>query len=138
MSRPSAKICAESLPSALRSRAPGLSARRAGRARVLNEECRRSVHSSNDAARRQAAEAQGVWLYARNAQPRTGVYMRRFATAAVQPQTESIAGQTEDARAGFSGGPLQEYEGRVQQGRLRDDPYQRGGCFLYLLSQGKQ
>jgi protein AFG1 len=56
--------------------------------------------------------------------------VRRFATAAVtQPQTESIVGQTEDARAGVSGGPLQEYEGRVQQGRLRDDPYQRGGRF---------
>ncbi|KAH1273129.1 hypothetical protein KXX33_008014 [Aspergillus fumigatus] len=126
MSRPSAKLCAESLPSALRSRAPGLSAGRPGRARVLNGACRRSIHSSNGAARRQVAEAQGVWLNARNAQPRTGVYMRRFATAAVQPQTETIAGQTEDARAGLSGrGPLQEYEGRVQQGRLRDDPHQR-------------
>lgn len=65
--------------------------------------------------------------------------MRRFATAAAtQPQTETVAGVTEDARAGVSGGPLQEYEGRVQQGRLRDDPYQRGGCFLYLLFQGQR
>jgi protein AFG1 len=65
--------------------------------------------------------------------------MRRFATAAAtQPQTESIAGQTEDARARVSGGPLQEYESRVQQGRLRDDPYQRGGCFLYLLFQRRR
>ncbi|GFF91157.1 protein AFG1 [Aspergillus udagawae] len=126
MSRPTAKLCAESLPSALRSRAPGLPARRSGRGRVLIGERRRSVHSNNGAARHQAAESQGVWLNARNAQPRTGAYVRRFATAAVtQPQTESIMGQTEDARAGVSGGPLQEYEGRVRQGRLRDDPYQR-------------
>lgn len=65
--------------------------------------------------------------------------MRRFATAAVQPQTETIAGQTEDARAGLSGrGPLQEYEGRVQQGRLRDDPHQRGGLVPVLIFQRRR
>lgn len=35
-------------------------------------------------------------------------------------------------------GPLKEYNSRVRQGRLRDDPYQRGECFLFFLLHGEK
>ncbi|KNG80417.1 ATPase [Aspergillus nomiae NRRL 13137] len=45
-------------------------------------------------------------------------YMRRYATAAANKVRSDVASE-------LQGGPLREYDSRVQQGRLRDDPYQR-------------
>lgn len=45
----------------------------------------------------------------------------------------------ESSQDGASGGPLMEYDARVQQGRLQDDPYQRRTLFPRLIDkEGKK
>ncbi|EAW13379.1 AFG1 family ATPase [Aspergillus clavatus NRRL 1] len=122
MARP-AKLCAETLPAALRGSRPVV----ARSARI--HECRRNVHSG--AAPRRACAARSGNLSARDVRVRRSE-LRRFATgAAAAAEAEErgsgpIAQATEVASARLGGGgPLGEYEARVQQGRLRDDPHQR-------------
>ncbi|RAH82905.1 ATPase [Aspergillus japonicus CBS 114.51] len=129
MSGSSAKICADYLPSALRARGSVL--RRAAPApregggvrRACPRDTRRGLHHDSRAVRpstnvRVCGGSGPVDL--RRVQ---GQYARRFATA-VQEKGEASS-STSPGAAGLRGGPLAEYDVRVQEGRLRDDPYQR-------------
>lgn len=63
-------------------------------------------------------------------------HVRRFATAS---EGLAVEQQDEDARSPPSSqglGPLAEYDRRVQEGRLRDDPYQRGMLSFYRVFLG--
>ncbi|PYH47211.1 AFG1 family ATPase [Aspergillus saccharolyticus JOP 1030-1] len=125
MSGSSAKLCADYLPGALRSR--GLVLRRAAPApregggvrRVCSRYSRRAFHHGSQGAR----QSTNVWVNG-GSDPVDlirvqGQYARRFATA--------VPGKSEasSSAAGLPGGPLAEYDKRVQEGHLRDDPYQR-------------
>ncbi|KAI9933451.1 hypothetical protein ASPWEDRAFT_159781 [Aspergillus wentii DTO 134E9] len=119
MSRPSAKICAEYLPTALKSRAVSVprssttlattstaTPRAATRSPSHIRECRRGVHQAGGYERRQVP----------------GVVVQQRGNAL--KLKESVRGFATEAQSG-AGGPLMEYDARVGQGRLRDDPYQR-------------
>ncbi|PYI12045.1 ATPase [Aspergillus sclerotiicarbonarius CBS 121057] len=116
----SAKLCADYLPGALRARGPLLRAVPRGTRQPGVREYRRGVHGATNPRYRQSVTAHGVRIcdhaHVRSSQNQ---YARRFATAVEGKSVE------EDAAAGLQGGPLVEYDLRVQQGRLRDDPHQR-------------
>ncbi|RAH71985.1 AFG1 family ATPase [Aspergillus aculeatinus CBS 121060] len=129
MSGSSAKVCADYVPSALRARGSVL--RRAAPApregggvrRACSRDTRRGLHHDSRTVRpsthvRVCGGPGPVDL--RRVQ---GQYARRFATA-VQEKGETSS-STSPGAAGLRGGPLAEYDVRVQEGRLRDDPYQR-------------
>ncbi|RAL13674.1 AFG1 family ATPase [Aspergillus homomorphus CBS 101889] len=130
MSGSSAKLCAEYLPGALRSRVPVLRHARpapqvigAGARQACSRESRREVHNGS----RGVCQLTNVRVCGgsgsvdlRRAQ---GQYTRGFAT--VVPGQGEASSSSSPGAAGLRGGPLVEYDVRVQEGRLRDDPYQR-------------
>ncbi|KAF9892333.1 hypothetical protein FE257_002110 [Aspergillus nanangensis] len=112
MNGPSVRLCSEYLPGALRPRrALVLPATPRGARRVYSRECRRTLHLRHHNLQRRRL-AIPVNLHQRRD-------VRRFATEAGPKVAE------ENPVAPVQGGPLQEYDIRVQQGRLRDDPFQR-------------
>ena len=133
MSGSSAKLCADYLPGALRARGPLLRAVPRGTRQPSVREYRRGIHGPTNSRYRPSAAAHGVRV-CDHAKVRSSQnqYARRFATAVEGKSVE------EDAAAGLQGGPLAEYDVRVQQGRLRDDPYQRRTLPLPTAVYGRE
>ncbi|PYH97435.1 ATPase [Aspergillus ellipticus CBS 707.79] len=122
MSGSSARLCADCLPGALRSQGPLLRAVPRGTRRSGIREYRRGAHGANGARAGPSITPRDVRACIRvDLRTSQNAYARRFATAAEGKTVE----QGDDAAAGLQGGPLAEYDLRVQEGRLRDDPYQR-------------
>ncbi|KAL2012892.1 hypothetical protein VTN00DRAFT_417 [Thermoascus crustaceus] len=124
MSQPSAKICADCVRAAWRT-SGALTAATRGTRRIHTKEFKRAVHSAGrDCARGplcHASSGLGSSSQSRSRALQQNQRVRRFATA-----SESVAvEQEQDARKTSSLGPLDEYDRRVQEGRLRDDPFQR-------------
>lgn len=127
MSGSSAKLCADYLPGALRARGPLLRAVPRGTRRPGAREYRRGAHGANNSRYRPSVTAHRVPVCDTvDVRLSQGQYARRFATAAEGKAVEA------DAAAGMQGGPLAEYDARVQQGRLRDDPYQRRTLYSHV------
>lgn len=129
MSRPSAKICADCVRAAWRT-SGALTAATRGARRIHTKEFRRAVHSAGrDCARGplcHASSGLGSVGQSRSRALQQNQHVRRFATV-----SESVAvEQEQDARKTSSLGPLDEYDRRVQEGRLRDDPFQRGALYF--------
>ncbi|KAB8069947.1 AFG1-like ATPase-domain-containing protein [Aspergillus leporis] len=110
-----ARLYADYVPAALRSRRALVLPR--GTRPVYVRECRRGVHQQHVNLNRCPATVR-ITDRVNIRGPHQRQDVRRHAT-----QAASKVG-LEDA-AGLQGGPLKEYDLRVQQGRLRDDPYQR-------------
>ncbi|KAJ6104316.1 hypothetical protein N7523_010636 [Penicillium sp. IBT 18751x] len=120
MSRPSVKICRDCLPGALR---PSTGVRNAARLRgVVRERTYATQRGSSRTVPNRSqteipgARAPGAQLPLRT-RGRCLATASHGATTAEDPKKDYIA-PTE--------GPMKEYDTRVQEGRLRDDPYQRG------------
>lgn len=122
MSRPSAKLCAECFPAALRAVRPaplrGVARERSfatqrGVGAVVVRHCGHSCHGLVGG---QAGGVQSLRVQGR----------RGLATANAAATTKE-AGAEKKAYIPPTEGPLKEYDDRVEEGRLRDDPYQRGG-----------
>lgn len=62
-----------------------------------------------------------------------GLRLQRHARGVASAASEGTAGANAETKAGPVDGPLREYDVRVEEGRLRDDPYQRGECLLRSL-----
>ncbi|PWY64074.1 putative mitochondrial ATPase [Aspergillus heteromorphus CBS 117.55] len=122
MSGSSARLCADYLPGALRTRGPILRAVPRGTRRSAIREYKRGVHGANGSHARPSITARACDRV--DVRASQSVYARRFATAAEGTSVQEAEAEG-DAAAGLQGGPLREYDLRVQQGRLRDDPYQR-------------
>lgn len=138
MSRSSIKLCADCLPGALRSSSPrGVRPAvtlqsAAAREQPYSTDRRKAVHAGNTRWR-QAPSSDSVagcgvsspQLVAIRAQLLRG---RGLATVRAGDATNAEdATKNKPAAAEPEDGPLKEYEIRVQEGRLRDDAYQRGG-----------
>ncbi|KAJ5604955.1 hypothetical protein N7510_010109 [Penicillium lagena] len=137
MSRPSAKLCADCLPGALRSSSPrGVRPAvtlqsAAARERPYSTDWRRAVQVENTRWRQPSSSGSVVGcgvssppLVATRAPLLRG---RGLATVRADAATEvETVTKKETAAAQPTDGPLKEYEIRVQEGRLRDDSYQRG------------
>ncbi|KAL4869378.1 hypothetical protein BDV12DRAFT_84236 [Aspergillus spectabilis] len=109
MSGPSAKLCAEHIAGALKSRALvcPVALRTASQTYIAGS--RRSIHG-------------GLSYRARTAPGTLRRYARLNAGVSVGRDVRRFKATVAD---GAAGGPLAEYDARVQQGRLRDDLYQR-------------
>ncbi|GAB1211018.1 hypothetical protein ATERTT37_000129 [Aspergillus terreus] len=116
MNGSSVRLCTEQLPRALRRRALAPSAPRGVR-RVYVRESRRNVHEGPVSVARRTLPAGGTRPSECTQNPR---YIRQYVTQAAQVAPTDAA-----APGPVQGGPLREYDARVQQGRLRDDPHQR-------------
>ncbi|KAJ5096171.1 hypothetical protein NUU61_005527 [Penicillium alfredii] len=122
MSRPSAKLCADCFPGALRPRGlrPAPVLRGAARERSYATQRRglAPTHAHGGRALRYSPSSRRILPSQLPVRPlQKG---RGFATATTTSEAESLlATPPQD-------GPLREYDTRVQGGRLRDDPYQRG------------
>lgn len=85
-------------------------------------QCRRSVHRPYASVSRSQTPIPAIVHITKGLNtrgPRLGhEYMRPYATAAANEVKSDVAAE-------LQGGPLREYDARVQQGQLRDDPYQR-------------
>ncbi|KAL4902820.1 hypothetical protein BDW74DRAFT_157660 [Aspergillus multicolor] len=116
MSAPPARFCADHVAGALSKRA--LTCRAAVHSKpVFIAGCRRPFHGARTApAVPRRYGGYGRW----NAVKLNPAHQRCLATVAAATATSPVEGS-----AGASGGPLVEYNARVEQGRLRDDPYQR-------------
>lgn len=133
MSRPTARLCADCLPAVLKPRGggplllPAAPPRRGTPRRVRIAESRRGLHGvqgrrSLDYARDQGVRPCGdVKLLAGRCQ-----HVRQFATAGEKGGAE---GENDSKNQSVPHeGPLREYEDRISQGRLRNDPHQRRMC----------
>ncbi|KAA8650094.1 hypothetical protein EYZ11_001300 [Aspergillus tanneri] len=121
----SAKLCADYLPGALRRRKVFLPlAALRGTTPTYIRECRRGahLHQGNRQGCRATLPDSRVYGQLGERELQRGLNVRRFATG-VAANADKEKGT--DATAGPQGGPLQEYDLRVQKGRLRDDPHQR-------------
>lgn len=121
MSRPSAKFCADCFPGALRpARAlrPAAPLRGVARERAYATHRRGAVvqHRWSATCPSSAGQVIGSQFSLRASQGARGV--ATASDAAANPATKP-AGPPQD-------GPMKEYDTRVDEGRLRDDPYQRG------------
>ncbi|KAJ6017971.1 hypothetical protein N7451_001350 [Penicillium sp. IBT 35674x] len=122
MSRPSAKLCAECFPGSLR---PSRALRGVGVARERTYNAAQRSGISSAAARRErtspctfvAGRFVGEQSPLRSTQRVRGLATASDATAK-EAEAEKVSGPPQD-------GPMKEYDDRVQEGRLRDDPYQR-------------
>ncbi|KAJ5929608.1 hypothetical protein N7454_006558 [Penicillium verhagenii] len=121
MSRPSAKLCAECFPGSLR---PSRALRGVGVARERTYVAQRSGISSSATRRDRTSPCSlstgrlgGEKLPLRPTQRARGLATTSDATAK-NAGVEKVSGPPQD-------GPMKEYDDRVQEGRLRDDPYQR-------------
>ncbi|CAI7620121.1 unnamed protein product [Penicillium pancosmium] len=124
MSRPSAKLCASCSP-ALRPRGRALRSATPTPLRVRSRSYTTAAttvatHSSpllcSHPRVPQAALATGL--------PVNGLRLQRRARGLATATSEGPAGV--ESKAGPVDGPMKEYDVRVEGGRLRDDPYQRG------------
>lgn len=124
MSRPSAKLCASCSP-ALRPRGRALRSATPTPLRVRSlsyttAPTTATIHSSplfcSHPRVPHAARATGL--------PVNGLRLQRRARGLATATSEGAAGV--DSKAGPVDGPMKEYDVRVEEGRLRDDPYQRG------------
>ena len=103
MSRPYVRLCADSLPGALRPRSVP-----APRRPYTTQLARRSrCHPPRYATSTRNPRLQATPNTLRR-------HERQFATVG-----------TKEVNTATGGGPLEEYDTRVEQGRLRDDPFQR-------------
>ncbi|KAL4803955.1 AFG1-like ATPase-domain-containing protein [Aspergillus unguis] len=119
----SSRLCAEHIAAAVSRRAPirPVSARLPLSRPVYVAGCRRSVHSYRP--RTVATPAAGPRRSGRaSVSPVRDARLRRFAATAT---TAASTATSPDPGAHQTGGPLTEYNARVEQGWLRDDPYQR-------------
>jgi protein AFG1 len=114
MSRPSAKLCAECFPSALR-------APRGLRPTTLRGAARRFYATEQKAlnTRRRPSRYPLVCVSLERTRPQLAVQSPRRSLATVSDAEKSTTAPAHD-------GPMREYDVRVQEGRLRDDEYQRG------------
>lgn len=121
MSRPSAKLCAECFP-ALRPRPQARALRSATTSarRVRDRSYTTTTHVLPVPCVRPRAQHTQHALSAT-----TGLTVPRLQQ---QCRARGLASASEgkEAKAGPEDGPLREYDVRVEEGRLRDDPYQRG------------
>ncbi|KAL4787580.1 AFG1-like ATPase-domain-containing protein [Aspergillus varians] len=118
MNSRSARLCADHIAGALTGRALVRPvALRTTRRPVYIAGCRRNLHVRGGPSyrSREAAGRQSRW--------NAGVLVNQ----AVRRSAATVATDTavEEEAPPESGGPLTEYNARVQQGRLRDDPFQR-------------
>lgn len=130
MSRPTARLCADCLPGALRPIAlPAPAPRRGTPRRVRIAESRRSLHGVQ-------GRRQGPYIASHDVHqcgsmkglPRPCENVRQFATA-----SENKGEAKGESKNVPEDGPLKEYEDRIAQGRLRSDPYQRRRCNEIIL-----
>ncbi|KAL2866868.1 AFG1 family ATPase [Aspergillus lucknowensis] len=122
MGGPSGRLCVDHIAGALKAkRAPvrPVALRTTRPAYVAG--CRRSVHGKSSYRSRTAVPEALRGHGRRNTGLPAGQDLRRFAGSIAT----NTAVEDNGAAAGELGGPLAEYNSRVQQGRLRDDPYQR-------------
>lgn len=122
MSRPSAKLCVECLtrPSQVPRTAPlrgvvsngrrNFTTKRGDVSPVVERRCRHSLGARGGSFAGGVSSLRGA---------------RGLATAN-EPVTTKAAGTEKKAYIPPQDGPLKEYDSRVEGGRLRDDPYQRG------------
>ena len=130
MSRPTARLCADCLPAVLSPRGGGRplllpaapAPRRGTPRRVRIAESRRGLHCVQGHARGQGVRPCGnVKMLAGPCQ-----HVRQFATAGENGGAE---GENDSNNKSVpQDGPLREYEDRILQGRLRNDPHQRRMC----------
>lgn len=133
MSRPTTRLCADCLPTALRARGAGgplllpatAPPRRGITRRVQFAEQRRGLQHVPGCRVLRHTSSGNV----KTGLPGPGQYVRRLATEG--------EGEKKDATGGNKGvpedGPLKEYENRIAQGRLRNDPHQRSMCAWFDL-----
>ncbi|KAF7591335.1 hypothetical protein BBP40_001659 [Aspergillus hancockii] len=110
-----ARLCADSVPAALRARRALVLPR--GSRPVYVQEFRKGVHQRHASFNRRPTTVRTADQVNVRGPPQIQ-YVRRLATEAASKVGLNTA-------AGLQGGPLKEYDLRVQQSRLRDDPYQR-------------
>lgn len=130
MSRPTARLCADCLPAVLRPRGGGgplllpaaPAPRRVTPRRVRIAESRRGLHGVQGHARGQGMRPCGnVKMPAGPCQ-----HVRQFASEGEKGGAE---GENDSSNKSVpQDGPLREYEDRISQGRLRNDPHQRRMC----------
>lgn len=120
MSRPSAKLCAECFPGALRVSRGVRPARLRGAAREKSYATERRILDTP----RPSRASPGCASSARILRPQlAGRSQKARGLATV---TDGAAGGEKKSSAAPKDGPLGEYNVRVEEGRLRDDEYQRG------------
>lgn len=129
MSRPTTRLCSDCLPAVLKPRGgggplllPAAPPRRGAPRRVRIAESRRGLHGVQGGARGQGVRPCGnVKMLAGPCQ-----HVRQFATAG---EKEGAEGENDSNNKSVpQEGPLKEYEDRISQGRLRNDPHQRRMC----------
>lgn len=125
MSRPSAKLCAECFPGALRSsRALRAAAPLRGAGARERSYVTHQSALSTPTARRDRGLSPALAVQRNASQlPLRSSQRRCLATAGDSASKDAV---TEKKSGPPQEGPMKEYDDRVQSGRLRDDPYQRG------------
>lgn len=123
----SARLCVDYIPATMGSRRVSILPR--GTRPAYARQCRRSVQRSYASVSRSQTPSPAIIHITKGLNtrgPRLGhEYMRQYATAAANEARSDVAAE-------LQGGPLKEYDARVQQGRLRDDPYQRRTSYPLL------
>jgi hypothetical protein len=123
MSRPSVKLCADCFPGALRPRGVRTAPLRGvARERTYATQRGFSPAVANCSTSALPARTQGSQLPLRS--------KGRGLTTTSQASHATLEGEKK-AYTPPTEGPLKEYDTRVQEGRLRDDPYQRGRRISY-------
>ncbi|KAL4981995.1 AFG1-like ATPase-domain-containing protein [Aspergillus falconensis] len=117
MSGPSARLCAGHVAGALSKRTLIRPVAVRTSRPVLVAGYRRSFHGSRTA--RTVSRRYGGYGRCNPGPVNHAAHRRRFAATAAEAASPAETSSTETA------GPLAEYNARVEQGRLRDDPYQR-------------
>lgn len=131
MSRPSAKLCAECFPGALRSsRALRAVAPLRGAGSQRSYVTRSALSAQAARGNRGLTPALAV---ERNASLPLRSSQRRCLATAVDAASKDAVPEKKSGPP--QDGPMKEYDDRVQSGRLRDDPYQRGRCIAIDVSR---
>lgn len=135
MSRPTARLCADCLPAVLKPRGGGgpvllpaaPAPRRVTPRRVRIAESRRGLHGVQGRRSLDYARGQGVRPCGNVKMPAGSCqHVRQFATVGEKGGAE---GENDSNNKSVpQEGPLREYEDRISQGRLRNDPHQRRMC----------
>ncbi|KAJ5996505.1 hypothetical protein N7522_008165 [Penicillium canescens] len=120
MSRPSAKLCAECFPGALWAPRGVRPARLRGAAREISYATERMILDTPRSSRASPGCASSARI------PRPQLASRSQKTRGLATVTDGAAGGEKKSSAAPKDGPLGEYNIRVEEGRLRDDEYQRG------------
>ncbi|KAJ6175900.1 hypothetical protein N7485_002814 [Penicillium canescens] len=120
MSRPSAKLCAECFPGALWAPRGVRPARLRGAAREISYATERMILDTPRSSRASPDCASSARI------PRPQLASRSQKMRGLATVTDGAAGGEKKSSAAPKDGPLGEYNIRVEEGRLRDDEYQRG------------